>query len=526
MSDTLPLEYNLAELPSSQHRAGLAGLVLMVRWLKNEPDKKGICEITQIDATSAALNIDRDGYKYLFDKVYGYFLKEIKFKDDETAKNVLQPLGGFLPAYDATNEGNDGIWIKLWRDMYFRVIRPDDKPKHHFKSRIEGKENPEEENLWKNLQKPPKSGSQIKHSLLLGAQSTSAEDVPFKDRPRYQLLLHFWPMVIQTYVPVTWKFDRDRNRELMEDTGFAIIVPDIADLENFCDELPDILRSRGGEVVRYRPKESLIDIAAEGGLDFMLKLNQRLALKSYRQIADLLLGVDVIHLQKPPKSRTIKFWGTARVDPVRPMIDEYARVKEMFNNPLFRKQRMLNVLNEKVWFHGYGRLLSKTDSDQTIGNSVFRGDVRRAFEDFRRVNESKGGNIMDASTKETTLKTVESVVYDLVSTYVREKLRNKYQLEWSKVKGTPDEKKFNEMKGKVARESFLAIRSRTDEDFVEYFVSTLCSYSQFSLKGDGFDLVAGALYDEEKRNQVRTLTMLALSANGCSPKSEKGDIQK
>ena len=29
----LELDYQLAELPSSQHRAGLAGLVLMVRWL-------------------------------------------------------------------------------------------------------------------------------------------------------------------------------------------------------------------------------------------------------------------------------------------------------------------------------------------------------------------------------------------------------------------------------------------------------------------------------------------------------------
>ena len=34
--EVLELDYNLAELPSSQHRAGLAGLVLMVQWLKRQ----------------------------------------------------------------------------------------------------------------------------------------------------------------------------------------------------------------------------------------------------------------------------------------------------------------------------------------------------------------------------------------------------------------------------------------------------------------------------------------------------------
>ena len=77
MSETLTLEYNLAELPSSQHRAGLAGLVLMVRWLKKEPDNKGICEITQIDETSATLEIDQEGLQFLFDKVYAASAEEI-----------------------------------------------------------------------------------------------------------------------------------------------------------------------------------------------------------------------------------------------------------------------------------------------------------------------------------------------------------------------------------------------------------------------------------------------------------------
>ena len=94
MSETLTLKYNLAELPSSQHRAGLAGLVLMVRWLSKEPDKKGICEITQIDETSATLQIDQEGLQFLFDKVYAASAEEIgrEAKLKNKAKEVIEPL--------------------------------------------------------------------------------------------------------------------------------------------------------------------------------------------------------------------------------------------------------------------------------------------------------------------------------------------------------------------------------------------------------------------------------------------------
>src|SRR5438552_1560653 len=70
MTDVLELDYNLAELPSSQHRAGLAGLVLMVRWLERDKSRKGICEMTRIDKHSTTLRIDQTGLQELFDETY------------------------------------------------------------------------------------------------------------------------------------------------------------------------------------------------------------------------------------------------------------------------------------------------------------------------------------------------------------------------------------------------------------------------------------------------------------------------
>src|ERR671924_947890 len=68
--EILALDYKLAELPSSQHRAGLAGLVLMVQWLKQQDTHKGLCEILRLDEHGATLHINQDGLATLFDEVY------------------------------------------------------------------------------------------------------------------------------------------------------------------------------------------------------------------------------------------------------------------------------------------------------------------------------------------------------------------------------------------------------------------------------------------------------------------------
>ncbi|SRR6266536_1186979 len=65
--EVLDLNYNLAELPSSQHRAGLAGLVLMVQWLKRQDTHKGICEIIRLDERGTTLRINQEGLVALFD---------------------------------------------------------------------------------------------------------------------------------------------------------------------------------------------------------------------------------------------------------------------------------------------------------------------------------------------------------------------------------------------------------------------------------------------------------------------------
>src|SRR2546425_10062761 len=93
--EVLDLDYNLAELPSSQHRAGLAGLVLMVQWLKRQGTHKDICAITRLDERGATLRINQEGLAALFDEVYAGSMEEVEEPKPRTkgkTKEVVPPI--------------------------------------------------------------------------------------------------------------------------------------------------------------------------------------------------------------------------------------------------------------------------------------------------------------------------------------------------------------------------------------------------------------------------------------------------
>ena len=69
--ELVQLTYSLAELPSAQHRAGLAGLVLACRWLERVPHEVlGTCRLDAVEPGRASLTVDFDGLSSLLDQVY------------------------------------------------------------------------------------------------------------------------------------------------------------------------------------------------------------------------------------------------------------------------------------------------------------------------------------------------------------------------------------------------------------------------------------------------------------------------
>ncbi|MGQ4810554.1 hypothetical protein NKDENANG_04032 [Candidatus Entotheonellaceae bacterium PAL068K] len=199
------------------------------------------------------------------------------------------------------------------------------------------------------------------------------------------------------------------------------------------------------------------------------------------------------------------------------MIDDYVRIRRSLWNPLFRKQRLLNLVHDRAWYIGFDNLIGSRPYEQSIGNKAFRHDARLLFVPIPLMSqgvehaeeEHTLSDTVDTEAPPTGLS-CEALVYRMVGVYLQRKLKSKYELEWAKVKDQPHQHKaYEEAKEKVARDAFLAVRSRSGSDFAEYFASTLCSVSQ-PLSEQHYVTLAQALYEDT--DKVRTLTMLALSA--------------
>lgn len=539
--EVLELSYQLAELPSSQHRAGLAGLVLMVDWLKQQADLKGICDIDRT-AHGATLRINRQGLEELFNEVYAASLEEqerAQLLKNSRTKAVIPPLreevrqtldpktgktkgktvyiyesvipkGGFLLRNDPSGDGRNGSWIKLWRDVIWTIFRGVPATRAPFDARANKEATTDAADAWQELIQPSEYTVQLPSTYFIGAQANNAENVPFKDRARFQFLLHFWPYAAQIYVPAAINNEGDR-----EFVGYALAVPDVADLELFCEELPPLLRGRGKDLSGYRPRDAVVDLAVESALDTFRRLGERLRLQAGSQaVTDLLLGVDVVHVNK--EGNNIRLLGSTRLDPEAEMIDRYAQFRDSLWNPIFRRRRLLNLVNHRDWHTGFDGLMSKLPYEQTIGNSYFRRDARESFSnEVKAMTEKLNGSPEQDDTNLPEGVSDQALIYRTVANYLRYKLDSKYKLVWKNVQGNPKaESDYREMKAKLAREAFLAIRSRTGQDFIDYFVSTLCSVSQ-SMSEQRFVALTQALVNDT--DNIRTLTMLALAAQTPNP---------
>jgi CRISPR-associated protein Cmx8 len=541
--EVLEIHYSLGELPSSQHRAGLAGLVLMVEWMKQQSLGEGICEVER-STYGATLRINQKGLEELFNELYSASneeqerdqpLKNKKTKqiipplreevrqitDSKNGKvkektiyiySVTIPKGSFLLSYDPTSDDRNGLWIKLWRDCIWSIFRGVPATRGPFEDRANGLQTSDAEKVWHDLIKPHDHTVQLPSTYFVGAQANNADNVSFLDRARFQFLLHFWPYVAQIYVPAYFN-----NKDEVKLTGYAIAIPDIANLDRFCDEFPRVMNSRTHNPYRrgkYLPEDCVIDLVVEGALDTFGKFQQRLkSVMGSLELEDLLLGIDVVHLEK--QGNSIKLLNSIRLDPESEMVDQYSKYRNVFWNQHFRRQRLLNLLNPtNNWYTGFDSLFARLPFKQTIGDNNFRRDVRLIFEEELKFMNGKDERSSEQQESENVTisppLTDQELVYRTVSNYLWRKLDSKYNLTWKAVKSNPrQEAEFNEKKAKLAREAFLAIRSRTGQDFIEYFVSTLCSVSQ-SMNEQRYVALTDALMNET--DNIRTLTLLALAA--------------
>lgn len=529
----IKIRWELHELPSAQHKAGLAGLALCVEYLQRKPDRQGLCRVAELDSHSLTLEVDRVGMQSLFDDVYAAskqeqerdkklqkgkgkdkqdipplrsFQREYVDKKGRTKAKTLYvyeqtiPKGGLIDEWDAAPSGAKKLWLKLWRDLVWSVLRGVPAQREPYNARAEGETSTDGTEVWDDLARAPNGSTELPSTYYLGAQARSAELVAFQDVTRWRYLLHFWPFAVAIYVPSILK--RNGEREF---TGYALGVPEIDDLEAFVHDWARLARERSPEPDRsgFRPREAIIDLPDEAGLDVARRMFSLLAAaQGAAPTAPWAPAVEIFHVEK--QGNNVRLRAVGRVDAVRARADEYGRVRNAYWSHLFRRQRILNVLDGQPWWSGFGRLCATQPSDLTSGSTQFRHDARIAFTEVE---------MTVAETEAEAEKSLEELVYRAVRTYVYGRLGSKYDLQWDATKAVVPSWKldYEKKREKVARDAFLAVRSRTGADFVSYFTGTLCSVPQ-RLDDRGYLQIARAFTSEGGIERVRSLTLLALSA--------------
>lgn len=526
------LRYSLAELTSTQHRAGLAGLVLMTQWLARAPgEKRGVCRIAELDEQGATLEVDSEGLARMFDELYAATEEENAenaqrkdksgnavaplrteqrtTRDERTGKEktrtvflyaVTVPRARLLVEYEP-ERNNQGLWVRLWRNMIWTILRGVPATREAFEARAEKRPTSDGDEAWKELSDPSDPVTELPSTYYLGAMARTAENVGFRDRVRRRFLLHFWPYVAQVYVPQSLDLREGRH----DFHGFAVAIPDVGELESFCGDFERIMRERSPDPERFRPKGAVVELAIEAGLDMAIRLGEAVAAREGRQsTGGLVLGFDVVHVNKD--GNNVRVLSNQRVTPDAALLTEYQRLRGRFWDPLFRRRVLLNAVEARRWFDGFDRVAETTPhKSQMIGRWQFCRDATEMFRE-RRVRMERSGE------EPVGEKNLDVLVYEMIRNYVMRKAEGKSGASWAKAKDDPRLKKaWEDQKQRAAGDAFLAVRSRTGADFVDYFVGTLCSRGQY-LRGGRFDTIAAALRDPTTSHDVRTLTLLALSA--------------
>ncbi len=546
--DHVTLDYDLFELPTAQHKAGLAGLLVMIESLR----RRKIEPIPEVSVSTATVRVTftekslRTVMDDLFDarwretlvrqKWTGQTPKRIDEVTVETAGktktekrfvyDIVQPTGAFLQTFYADG---DGVWAALWRSMVRTILRGIPRTRTVYNERADGKPSAETGRVWTKLRKAAQKRAKnqiltdkLTSSLLVGAEANNPERVPFVGAVEDNLLLHFWPLVALIFVPRELRVKRTEEAiQIKRDTelGYVLAIPEPADLKAFTEDVIGLLRGLDPTKSGYRPRDARIDLFEESGLEYLHHFAKN---KTERQEDFIfsLHAVELYHLQK--QGNRIRQLTADRILPRPDVISDYEQVRGGLSNPFFKMIHLRNILAGTPWYTGAEAVFrtqpmpifvrcAKTPRDARF----FGRDVKHKLSTIAKTIETKkGANLMTERDHEDQLALL---VHRLIQQYIRRRTEEKSGKKFKEFKDNKGEnnrinypREYREALEKVATDAFLAMRGRRDQDFVEYFTGTICSVPQF-LPPEDYLTVANKLMDDWQT--IKTLSMLAISAN-------------
>jgi CRISPR-associated protein Cmx8 len=542
VNEVLVLDYDLLSLPTAQHKAGLAGLLLMIESMKARR-MSPLPEVQRITNASATVAFTQASIQGIFDDLYDAQAIEIrsanKWKDkhkqlieplrteemDEEQSNGrikkkwfvypgVQPKGRFL---EALYSDGDGLWLKLWRDMLWNTLRGKPTTRHVYEERMEGRPSSVAAITWKELSRAQEERAKSKlrtagivSSLFVGAQDINAERVAFQGAVEHNFLLHFWTIASMTFIPRAYS-----SKGEIKDMGYVLAIPEPSALEAFVEDSHNLLRSLSVESSGYRPREALISIPAEGGLEYLYHF-----VRSRLAVEDTVYSVSAVELHHLEKNgNNICLHRSERIAADSSALRNYETFRKVLRNPLFRANRICNVLAGQPWWLGTETIFNSHPfqffirGEDTPRLPFFGLDVKRHFENIRDNQSFQEATLMNDEQKDDQLALR---IFDMMRQYANRRTEEKSGVKYDDFKGHKDQnghvqypREYREAREKVCRDAFLAMRSRRDQDFIEYFTGTICSVPQWMPEENYLAVTESLIADPDK---VKTLAMLALSA--------------
>jgi CRISPR-associated protein Cmx8 len=549
--DLVTLEYQLHQLPSSQHRSGLAGLILKIQWLQQQKTFKdsvdAVCEAIHIDADKATLRFNLAGLTALFRSHYSAsFVEREQFKprtkgsqnfriiqreiyDADTDRSTLTdiyiyqdivPQGHLVQSFDPT--ANDSqIWTKLWQEATWGILRPGDRQRIPFKAMVSGTDPPEIAKIWKLLlDNRPDSDVPLSSTYMLGVQSKNNEGMPMGDRARFFFLLHFWSYVAQIYLPI-----HVDAKDKVTLHGYAIAIPDVRNLALFCQHFPIVLQQRSTKIKWRKPEEAIVHHPIEAGLSLLRSMHTYLGRNtSNLDIDDLIFGIDVFHLYR--KKHESQILSINKYLPNKDIIEEFTQIDFKIFNFNCRLQYWQNLINNRPRITGFDILIQNLPFAETIGNRWFCRDFRTLFypqSDPMKPEETDAEEATSQPDAEEPSPpkeiSLEILILRLLKNYTRHKLNHQFGIEWNKVWSSqkpdirnqdPGYQAYKHRKELVLKDLHIDFRRhRHPNEFLAYFATKFTGVYQY-LSTQEYLLLAEQIQTQPERIQI--LCLLALPA--------------
>ncbi|AOY57178.1 conserved uncharacterized protein [Desulfococcus multivorans] len=470
-------------------------------------------------------------------------IKEIEVEKDGKRKkekrfvyDKLQPKGDFLQVF---YPDGDGIWVKLWRDMLWNILRGIPKTRTVYEERFDGKPSSEGKKLWAAFQKESQNRKKgkirtekLSSSLFLGAEADNPEKVSFVGAIEDNFLLNFWPIVSLIFVPRELKIERSDDRLRIahnNESGYVLAIPEPCELDAFLEEAAEMLSRLESEPAGFRPRAARIDVFEEGGLEYLYHFARKQADDKGAYTLSL-HHIEIYHVQR--QGKRIRQLSADRVLPKMGVISDYEIMRKRIKNPFYKKIYLSNLLTGQLWHMDAEKVFHNEPmplfiySEKTPKEVRFFGkDVKDKFLAIRKTLEhKKGAKLMTEKDHDDQL-TLR--VYRLIQTYVRRKTEEKSGKKYDSFRNHKDEKdhviyprEYREALAKVSTDVFLAMRGRREQDFIEYFTGTVCSVPQYLPENEYLSVAKDLMENWQK---IKTLSMLAISATSylSEPSKEK-----